>query len=124
MAQLGTDRWPTDGLVRELLEYLHELHRLAGQPSLRDIGKAVSLGKSSVSAFFSGARMISRGNLELVIEYLGGDVQHAEQLRRGAATAWNTTRLTPAATLTSSDVTERSSWSPRTPVRAAPGMQF
>jgi tetratricopeptide (TPR) repeat protein len=92
VAQFSKDRWPAAGPVLDLLCYLDLLHREAGQPSLADIGKAVALAPSTLSTYFTGARLISRGNLELLVEHLGGDVDWAEQLRRKAATEWNTQR--------------------------------
>jgi hypothetical protein len=89
-------RWPPDGPVRSLLAYLDRLHRDAGQPSLSEIGRAVALAPSTLSAFFTGTRLISQGNLELVVSHLDGDVQRAERLRRKAATAWNAERPGPA----------------------------
>jgi tetratricopeptide (TPR) repeat protein len=77
-----------------LLTYLDRLHRDAGQPSLSEIGREVALAPSTLSAFFTGARLISRGNLELVVSHLGGDAERAERLRRKAATAWNAERGT------------------------------
>src|SRR5262245_16570947 len=53
------------------------------------MGRAVALARSTLSAFFTGARPISRGNLELIVEYLGGDVAQAEALRRKAVPAWS-----------------------------------
>src|SRR5262249_17929909 len=90
--QFSTSRWPSAGPVRALLEYLNRLHRNAGQPSLSDMGRAVALAPSTLSAFFTGKRMISQGNLELLVVHLGGDTQRAERLRRKAATAWNSGR--------------------------------
>jgi hypothetical protein len=55
---------------------------------LTEIGRAVALAPSTLSAFFTGARLINRGNLELLVEYLDGDVERAERLRRRAAIAW------------------------------------
>ncbi len=92
MPQFSKRRWPADGPVRALLSYLDKLHRDNGQPSLSEIGGEVALAPSTLSAFFTGARLIGRGNLELVVEYLGGDVERAEKLRKKAATAWNATR--------------------------------
>lgn len=70
MAQFSKDKWPADGPVRALLSYLDRLHRAAGQPSLSEMGRAVALAPSTLSAFFTGARLIGRGNLELVVEHL------------------------------------------------------
>jgi tetratricopeptide (TPR) repeat protein len=87
MAGFSRRRWPPGGPVRELLSYLDELHREAGRPSLTELGRAVALAPSTLSAFFTGARLINRGNLELVVEHLGGDVNRAEALRRRAVVA-------------------------------------
>jgi NB-ARC domain/Tetratricopeptide repeat len=86
--QFSKEKWPPDGPVRTLLAYLDRLHRQAGQPSLTEMGKEVALAPSTLSAFFTGTRLISRGNLELLVSHLGGDVERAEQLRRKAVTAW------------------------------------
>ncbi|GIH11053.1 hypothetical protein Rhe02_91200 [Rhizocola hellebori] len=72
-----------------MLSYLDELHRNAGRPSLTEIGRAVALAPSTLSGFFTATRRISRGNLELIVEHLGGDVAHAEVLRRAAAAVWD-----------------------------------
>jgi len=79
VAGFGKTRWPKDGPVRELLSYLDALHVTAGRPSMSEIGRAVALARSTVAAFFNGTRLIGRGNLELVVEHLGGDVVHAER---------------------------------------------
>ncbi|HZM82464.1 MAG TPA: tetratricopeptide repeat protein [Candidatus Limnocylindrales bacterium] len=88
MARLSRSKWPSAGPVRELLSYLESLHEAAGRPSLSEIGRGLALAPSTISAFFTGARLIGRGNLELLVEYLEGDVQRAEALRRKAAVAW------------------------------------
>jgi tetratricopeptide (TPR) repeat protein len=92
VAQFSKDKWPAAGPVFDLLSYLEQLHRAAGQPSLADIGKAVALAPSTLSSYFTGTRLINRGNLELLVEHLDGDIEWAERLRRKAATAWNTQR--------------------------------
>jgi tetratricopeptide (TPR) repeat protein len=74
--------------VRALLSYLDTLHGEAGRPSLSEIGRSVALAPSTLSGFFTGARLIGRGNLELLVEHLGGDVVQAERLRRKAVTVW------------------------------------
>jgi tetratricopeptide (TPR) repeat protein len=89
VAAFSRAKWPADGPVRLLLSYLDELHRDAGRPSLTEIGRAVALAPSTLSGFFTAARRISRGNLELIVEHLGGDVAHAETLRRAAAAEWD-----------------------------------
>src|SRR2546421_537844 len=58
MAGFSKHRWPADGPERELLEYLDELHREQGQPSMARVAKAVGLVAGTVSAFFTGARPI------------------------------------------------------------------
>jgi tetratricopeptide (TPR) repeat protein len=67
---------------------LDSLHDEAGQPSLSDMGRAVALAPSTLSGFFTGSRLIGRGNLELLVEHLGGDIGRAESLRRKAVGAW------------------------------------
>ncbi|WP_162907896.1 tetratricopeptide repeat protein [Allorhizocola rhizosphaerae] len=89
MARFSKDRWPADGPVLALLSYLDSLHAGAGRPSLAEMGRAVALAPSTLSAFFTGARLIGRGNLELLVEHLDGDIERAESLRRRAVLAWN-----------------------------------
>jgi tetratricopeptide (TPR) repeat protein len=88
MGRFRRDRWPSEGPVRDLLSYLEALHDEAGQPSLADMGRAVALAPSTLSGFFTGSRLIGRGNLELLVEHLGGEVARAESLRRKAVRAW------------------------------------
>jgi tetratricopeptide (TPR) repeat protein len=83
------DQWPSDGVVRALLDYLDELHRNMGQPSFGEIGKAIGLASSTLSNYFTCRRLINKGNLELLVQYLDGDTGKAERLRRKAATEWN-----------------------------------
>jgi tetratricopeptide (TPR) repeat protein len=79
------------------LVYLDELHRDQGQPSMARIGKAVRLVAGTVSAFFTGARLIGPERLAAIVEFLGGDPDHAERLRRAAATVHNDRRTGTAA---------------------------
>jgi tetratricopeptide (TPR) repeat protein len=88
MARLSRSKWPAEGPVRDLLSYLESLHDEAGRPSLSEIGRALALAPSTLSAFFTGARLIGRGNLELLVEHLEGDTRHAEILRRKAVASW------------------------------------
>lgn len=92
MPAFSKERWPPDGAIRALLEYLDELHRGAGQPSVRDISRAIGLSSSAISPFFTGTRLPSRGNLELLVSHLGGDTTKAERLRKAASTEWNDSR--------------------------------
>ncbi len=92
LAGFSKHRWPADGPERELLEYLDDLHREQGQPSMARIAKAVGLVAGTVSAFFTGARPIGPERLAAIVEYLGGDAQYAEKLRRAAATVRNDRR--------------------------------
>ncbi|HZM80031.1 MAG TPA: NB-ARC domain-containing protein, partial [Candidatus Limnocylindrales bacterium] len=55
---------------------------------MAEIGRGVALARSTVAAFFNGTRLIGRGNLELLVQHLGGDAVHAEALRRKAILAW------------------------------------
>lgn len=95
MAGFSRDSWPEDGAERALLEYLDELHREAGQPSFREIGRATALAPSTLSGYFTGRRLITRGALELLAMYLGGDPAKAERLRRRAATERNNRGTAP-----------------------------
>ncbi|MFB7929557.1 hypothetical protein ACFC4C_10640 [Streptomyces sp. NPDC056039] len=90
MAGFSKDKWPSDGAVRALLEYLDELHRDAGQPSYAEMGKEVALAPSTLAPFFTGTRLINKGNLEVVVRYLAGDTAKAERLRRKAVIEWPT----------------------------------
>jgi tetratricopeptide (TPR) repeat protein len=92
LAGFSKHRWPADGRERELLEYLDDLHREQGQPSMARIAKAVGLVAGTVSAFFTGARPIGPERLAAIVEYLDGDAQYAEKLRRAAATVRNDRR--------------------------------
>ena len=97
VAGFSKEKWPADGAVRALLEYLDELHRGAGQPSYAEMGRAVGLAASTLAPFFTGTRLIGKGNLELLVEFLGGDTAKAERLRKKAAVEWDT-RPQPADT--------------------------
>lgn len=90
MAGFSKERWPADGAVRALLEYLDELHRGFGQPSYAQMGGAVGLAASTVAPFFTGTRLISEGNLKLLVQYLDGDTAKAERLRKKSAVEWDT----------------------------------
>ncbi|MFE4262673.1 NACHT domain-containing protein [Streptomyces sp. NPDC056883] len=87
MATFGKEHWPSDGPFRALLEYLDDIHRVAGRPSFTDLGRQVGLAASTLSPFFTGRRLISQGNLHLVVEALDGDPAKAERLRKQAAAA-------------------------------------
>ncbi|MFB7620244.1 hypothetical protein [Kitasatospora sp. NPDC056181] len=89
MAGFGKDRWPADGAVRALLEYLDELHRGQGQPSYARMGREVGLAPSTLAPFFTGTRLIGAGNLELLVQHLDGDTARAERLRKRAAVEWS-----------------------------------
>src|SRR4051794_29759841 len=95
LAGFSKHRWPPDGPERQLLEYLDDLHREHGQPSMARIGKAVGLVAGTVSAFFTGSRPIGPERLAAIVDYLGGDAQYAEKLRRSAATFRNDRRTGP-----------------------------
>jgi tetratricopeptide (TPR) repeat protein len=92
LAGFSKHRWPADGPERELLQYLDDLHRDQGQPSMARIAKAVGLVAGTVSGFFTGVRPIGPERLKAIVEYLGGDPQRAEKLRRAAATSRNDRR--------------------------------
>jgi tetratricopeptide (TPR) repeat protein len=86
--QFSKQHWPTHGAVRALLEYLDELHSDAGRPSYRQIGEEVRLAPGTLSPYFTGRRLISEGNLELVVRFFGGDQAKARRLWRKAAAEW------------------------------------
>jgi tetratricopeptide (TPR) repeat protein len=92
VAGFSKHRWPAGGPERDLLEYLDELHRDRGQPSMARIGKEVGLVAGTVSAFFTGARPIGPERLAAIVGCLGGDRERAERLRRAAATDRNDRR--------------------------------
>ncbi len=92
MARFSKHRWPARGPVRDLLEYLDQLHRDQGQPAMSELARAISLAAATVSAFFTGTRLIGRDHLRNLVVHLGGDPERAERLRRAAAVAWNEQR--------------------------------
>jgi hypothetical protein len=81
-------RWPADGPIRVLLEYLNDLHRAAGRPSMSEIGDGIALSRNAVHDFLTGRRMINAGNLQLLVTFRDGDTAKAERLRKKAAGAW------------------------------------
>lgn len=96
MPNFKKDKWPADGPVRELLEYLNDLDLEMGRPSCAAISKATGIAASNVSQYFTGTRMITKGSLQILIDYLDGDPVKAERLRRKAAPTWKN-RPSPAA---------------------------
>lgn len=113
--RFSRSRWPESGPVLALLSYLDSLHAEAGRPSLAEMGRAVALAPSTLSGFFTGARLIGRGNLELLVEHLGGDVAQAECLRRKAVQTWNSAANTTANTAAASKDVPQLRAEPRTP---------
>jgi tetratricopeptide (TPR) repeat protein len=76
-----------DGAVRVLFDSLHELHHVAGWPSLRDMAKAVGCSHTTVSVAFSGPRVPRWGLLELLVEALSGDTDRFHRLWLAASVA-------------------------------------
>jgi hypothetical protein len=72
-----------DPHVRDLADYLRSA-KVHAEATLRTIGAAVRLAPSTLSAFFTGSRLPTAGNLRLIVTHLGGDVTRAEELRRAA----------------------------------------
>ncbi|HEX3959888.1 MAG TPA: FxSxx-COOH system tetratricopeptide repeat protein [Trebonia sp.] len=83
-------REPTPpGPVTHLLNRLHQIHLIAGQPSIREIAGKVGRGvisSSTIHNMFRGPRVPRWGFLELVVEALGGDVEEFREL-------WQVARL-------------------------------
>jgi hypothetical protein len=97
VAGFSKEKWPADGAVRALLEYLDELHRGAGQPSYAEMGQEVHRAPSTLAPFFTGTRLIGKDALESLVQFLDGDTAKAERLRKKAAVEWDT-RPQPADT--------------------------
>lgn len=68
------------GPVATLFDRLHEAHRRAGWPSLRDMSREVGCSHTTVSVAFSEPRLPRWGLLELIVETLGGDVEEFHRL--------------------------------------------
>lgn len=74
------------------------------------VAKAVGLVAGTVSAFFTGTRPIGPERLSAIVQYLGGDTQHAERLRRAAATIRNDRRAGRPAPIPSADLRSDPGW--------------
>jgi len=59
----------------ELSLALRHLHRRAGEPSTREIGKAISYSHTTVSHALNGSRCPSWRVVERIVGHLGGDVE-------------------------------------------------
>jgi hypothetical protein len=57
---LSKRSWPATWPVRDVLSYLEQAHKAAGQPYMVEIGRAVALVPTTLSAFFTGVRLIGR----------------------------------------------------------------
>jgi len=71
------------GAIGALFNYLRRLHRLAGEPSTREIARNMGTGMIShatVHTTLRGPRVPRWPVLELVVEQLGGDVKQAKEL--------------------------------------------
>ena len=86
-------REPTPpGPVTYLLDRLHQIHLIAGQPSIREIAGKVGRGvisSSTIHNMFRGPRVPRWGFLELVVEALDGDVEEFRELWQAARLAEN-----------------------------------
>jgi CRP-like cAMP-binding protein/class 3 adenylate cyclase len=70
---------PASGLA-DLRERLKRLHRKAGEPSTRAIGKAITLSHTTVHSVLRCSKAPVWGQLELVVESLGGEVEEFKEL--------------------------------------------
>jgi signal transduction histidine kinase len=79
-------RAPTPpGPVTVLIDRLHELHLDAGAPSMREISRRTQVvNHSLVHASLRGPRVPKWGNLELIVEALGGDITEFRALWKAA----------------------------------------
>ena len=84
-------REPTPaGPISDLLDRLHDLHLVAGEPSMRQIAASIGRGvvsSSTVHNMFRGPRVPKWGFLELVVEDLQGDVAEFRRLWQAARLA-------------------------------------
>ena len=89
-------REPTPaGPISDLLDRLHDLHLVAGEPSMRQIAASIGRGvvsSSTVHNMFRGPRVPKWGFLELVVEDLQGDV--ASSAGYGRRPGWPRKRRT------------------------------
>lgn len=68
------------GPAADLFDRLHELHHLAGWPSLRVMAREVGCSHTTVSAAFSEPKVPRWGMVELIVETLGGDPEEFHKL--------------------------------------------
>ncbi|MGC4806618.1 YbjN domain-containing protein [Micromonospora sp. DT233] len=69
-----------DGPILKLFEELKRLHRTAGEPSMRTIGDKIKYSYATVHSAMRGPKIPRWPPLELIVEELGGDVDHFKQL--------------------------------------------
>ena len=84
------------GPQRDLVDALHDLHHRAGWPSLRAMAKQAGCSHTTVSKVFSSPQLPAWGNVELLVEAMGGDVEEARRLWLVASTSAETNPV-PAA---------------------------
>lgn len=65
----------SDQPLADLSTALRHLHRHAGEPSTREIGRAVQYSHTTVAQALSGSRRCSWKVIEKVVVYLNGDVE-------------------------------------------------
>jgi hypothetical protein len=83
----GTD---PDRPITDFFDRLHELHLDAGEPGVRQIAAGLGRGvlsHTTVHSVFRGPKVPKWGNVELIIEHLGGDVGSFHTLWRAARLA-------------------------------------
>ncbi|KRF32415.1 ATP-binding protein [Nocardioides sp. Soil805] len=75
------------GPRRELNDALHDLHHLAGWPSLRTLARETGVSHTTVSHVLSTPRLPTWGVVELLVEALHGDRDHLHVLWLDASTS-------------------------------------
>jgi len=87
------------GPITDLFDRLHEIHLLAGLPSVRDISRGIGRGvisSSTIHNIFRGPRVPRWNFLELVVEELHGDIAEFRTLWQVAQIAENRLNSSPA----------------------------
>lgn len=62
-----------DQELSDLRTLLRRLHREAGEPSTRDIGKAINYSHTTVAQLLNGSSCPAWTTLQALVSYLGGD---------------------------------------------------
>jgi hypothetical protein len=86
------------GPITVLFDRLHEIHLVAGLPSVREIAVGIGRGvisSSTIHNMFRGPRVPRWSFLELVVEELHGDIAEFRQLWQAARIAENMIKVPP-----------------------------